>query len=78
MLIFGFMNGEHYDFETLATTRSASYSQEEFARLLGIHPVSWNRVENGRSASFEVLLKACNLLKLDIRDIVRPSNLAVA
>lgn len=72
------MNGSHYDFRKLASARSAIYTQEEFAKLVGVHPVSWSRVENGHSASFEVIARACSLLGIDIRDILRPGSRVAA
>ncbi len=68
------MNGNLYDFKRLASTRELKYTQEEFAKLLGINKITLSRIENGHNASYETILKACQLLDIDSSKIVYSSK----
>ncbi len=68
------MDGTQYDFRKLAAVRSASYTQVEFAKLVRVHVVTLNRVENGHNASFELITKICQLLDIDSSRILYSSK----
>lgn len=59
------MKGNLYDYKKLATVRDAKHTQEEFAEMLGITVVTLSRIENGHNASYEILIKMCQLLDID-------------
>jgi transcriptional regulator with XRE-family HTH domain len=59
------MKGNLYDHKFLAKSRDAKYTQEDFAEMLDVSIVTLSRMENGHSASYELILKACQLLDLD-------------
>jgi transcriptional regulator with XRE-family HTH domain len=73
------MNGSLYNHRLLADVRDARYTQEQFAEILGITVVTLSRMENGRNASYELILKACQHLDLDSSKIMYSSrNLTLA
>ncbi|MGD9564483.1 MAG: helix-turn-helix domain-containing protein [Pyrinomonadaceae bacterium] len=59
------MNGTYYDYQLLATIRNAKYTQEEFAKMLDVTIPTLSRIENGRNASYEIIVKICQLLDID-------------
>jgi transcriptional regulator with XRE-family HTH domain len=68
------MNGKLYNHRLLAAFREAKYTQEEFAEKLKISPVTLSRMENGHSASYELILRACQMLDLDSSKILYSSR----
>lgn len=72
------MNGQYYDYEKLAAERRAKFTQEQFAKALGITVTSLSRIENGHSASYLNLVKACHLLDLDSQEVLYSSRKLVA
>jgi DNA-binding XRE family transcriptional regulator len=72
------MNGTHYDFKKLASVRERKYTQEEFAKLLGVHVVTLSRVENGHAASFELINKICKLLDINSKTVFRSGQPVVS
>lgn len=59
------MKGNLYNYKLLATVREAKYTQEKFAELLEVTIVTLSRLENGHNASYELIMKACQLLDID-------------
>jgi transcriptional regulator with XRE-family HTH domain len=59
------MKGDRYDYRLLAKVREAKYTQAQFANLLNIHIVTLSRMENGKTASYDLIMRACQLLDLD-------------
>lgn len=68
------MNGSLYNHRLLADVREAKYTQEQFAEILDVSVVTLSRMENGRNASYELILKACQLLDLDSSKILYSSR----
>lgn len=68
------MKGNLFDHEKLARLRKEKYSQKVFADLVPIDTVSLSRIENGHSGSYEVILRICQLLGVDSKDIFYSSN----
>lgn len=68
------MNGRYYDFKRLASVREAKMTQDTFAQRLGVHVVTVSRMENGRNASHELLLRACEVLDIDSAKIIYSSR----
>lgn len=68
------MKGDLYDYKKLATVREAKYTQEKFAEMLGVTVVTLSRLENGHNASYELILKACQLLDIDSSKIFYSSR----
>jgi transcriptional regulator with XRE-family HTH domain len=59
------MKGNLYDHRFLAKVREGKYTQEQFAEKLDVTVVTLSRLENGHNASYELILKACQLLDID-------------
>ena len=73
------MKGSNYDFKTLADIRQLKYTQQVFAEKLGVTIVTLSRMENGHSASYELIMKVCQLLDIDSNKIFYSNRqLAVA
>ena len=68
------MKGNLYDHEKLAKLRSERYTQEQFADMLGINKVSLSRIENGNNGSYEIIMRICQKLDVDSRDIFYSSK----
>jgi transcriptional regulator with XRE-family HTH domain len=68
------MNGKFYNHDLLARVREAKYTQEQFAEVLNISPITLSRLENGRNASYELILRACQALDLDSSKIFYSSR----
>lgn len=68
------MNGTFYDYKRLASARDLKHTQEEFAGILGIGVIQLSRMENGHSASYETIVKACQLLDIDSSKILYSSK----
>lgn len=68
------MKGNLYDFKKLASIREARYTQEKFAEMLDVSVVTLSRVENGHNASYELILKCCQLLDIDSNKIFYSSR----
>lgn len=68
------MKGNFYDHRLLARVREAKYTQDKFAEVLGITTVTLSRMENGHSASYELILKSCQALDLDSNKIFYSSR----
>ena len=68
------MKGDFYDFKKLATIREAKYTQEKFAKLLETTVITVSRLENGHNASYELIMKACQLLDIDSNKIFYSSR----
>lgn len=68
------MQGNLYNFKLLAQIRDAKYTQEEFAEKLDVTLVTVSRMENGKSASYETILKACQILDIDSTKIFYSSR----
>jgi transcriptional regulator with XRE-family HTH domain len=68
------MKGDFYNYRFLANVREAKYTQEQFAKLLKVNTVTLSRLENGHSASYELIVRACQLLDLDSSKIFYSSR----
>jgi transcriptional regulator with XRE-family HTH domain len=68
------MDGKFYNHRLLASVREARYTQEQFAERLKISPVTLSRMENGRNASYELIMRACQALDLDSSKILYSSR----
>lgn len=68
------MKGNLYDHKRLATVRESKHTQEAFAEMLDVSVVTLSRIENGHSASYELILKACQLLDIDSSKIFYSSR----
>jgi transcriptional regulator with XRE-family HTH domain len=68
------MNGNLYNYKLIGSIRNAKYTQDEFAKLLNITVVTLSRLENGHSASYELIMKACQLLDIDSSKIFYSSR----
>jgi transcriptional regulator with XRE-family HTH domain len=68
------MTGKFYNHRLLAEVREARYTQEQFAKVLDISPITLSRIENGRNASYEMILRACQALDLDSSKIFYSSR----
>lgn len=64
------MNAQHYDNKKLAEKRVEKCTQQELAAALGISEMTVNRAEKGKQVSYELLLKMCEHIGLDIREIL--------
>jgi len=64
------MNAQHYDNQKLAKKRAEKHTQQEIAAELGISEMTVNRAEKGKQVSYELLLRMCNFIGLDIREIL--------
>lgn len=68
------MKGNLYNHDLLATLREARFTQEVFAEKLGVNVVTLSRLENGHNASYELIMKACQLLDVDSSKIFYSSR----
>jgi len=64
------MNATHYDHKKLAKLREEKITQKELAEQLGVVEMTIYRAENGITASYELLLRICNAIGADIREIL--------
>lgn len=65
------MNAEHYDHEKLARLRSEKLTQKDLAEQLQIREMTVYRAEKGINVSYELLLRMCTILGVDIREILK-------
>ena len=63
------MKGNLYNYRKLATIRESKYTQEKFAEIIGITAITLSRIENGHNASYEILIKICQVLDIDSNKI---------
>lgn len=68
------MQGNLYNYKLLGSIREAKYTQEQFAEILNITVVTLSRMENGKNASYELILKACQHLDIDSSKIFYSSR----
>ena len=68
------MKGNLYNHSLLAQVRDAKFTQEKFAEKLGITITTLSRMENGHSASYELIMRACQELDLDSSKIFYSSR----
>jgi DNA-binding XRE family transcriptional regulator len=68
------MKGDLYDHKFLAKVRESKHTQEEFAKLLKVNVVTLSRMENGHSASYELVMRACRVLDIDSSKIFYSSR----
>lgn len=64
------MNAQHYDNKKLAEARAKKCTQADLAEALEISEMTVNRAEKGKQVSYELLLKICEHIGLDIREIL--------
>ena len=68
------MKGHLYDYQFIAQVRDAKYTQAEFSKLLKVNIVTLSRLENGHTASYELIMRACQMLDIDSAKIFHSSR----
>lgn len=71
MIVSLSMNASHYNSAKLALAREQKQlTQKNIAEKLGVTEMTVYRAEKGINASYELLVKFCELVDLDIREIL--------
>lgn len=68
------MNGNFYDYKKISEVREAKVKQDKLAEKLGVSPITLSRLENGKNASYELIIQVCKELEIDSKEIFYSSN----
>lgn len=68
------MNGNFYDYKKLSKIREGKIKQDKLAEKLGVSPITLSRLENGKNASYELIIQVCKELEVDSKDVLYSSN----
>jgi transcriptional regulator with XRE-family HTH domain len=67
------MDARHYDPQKITKLReSVGMSQDALAQEVGVCRVTINRAEQGRSASYNLLVKIANALNVSVTEFLYP------